>query len=416
MPAPHPSWPGTGYGPVIEVGYPYEVGPEYRYDSAHYDTDGRYGPWPVWRRVDCEVITASIVRGTTSPAGRLSSATAALELRATTAELSPWHRDAAGERPNRANLPLRVSITDGATVWPLFTGWVDQWADTDLAHEPGRVTIVASDGLKQLANLDQGELAPQGAGEAAGARISRILDRAGWADIAGRDLSPGTIALQATTLASPALEEIYLTADTEAGHVWIDTRGTFRFVDRDWMVSAAARPPWHIGDRTIDSAAVCASSIVTVADHEDVQNVIGISRIGGTASWLEDAASIKKYGRHSWSRFDLPYASELDTGTILAVQLADRTAREYRVASVLLAPLGEPPAWPITLGVELFDTVFLTRTRGADRLEESASVIGIDHTLGPGEVVTMLSLGPRLRFPGAVYDTARYDIDHYVGA
>lgn len=417
MPPPHPAWPGTPYGPIIEIGYPTDPAPPaYLYDQARYDTTGTYGPWRGWQRVECDVMSASVVRGTTNPSSRLSSATATLELRALTAQWSPWYRDpATGERPNRANLPLRVSVTDGTMVWHLFTGWVDSWADTDMAHEAGRVSIVASDGLKHLANLDQGELAAQGAGEAAGARISRILDRAAWQNIAPRDLSPGTLALQATTLAAPALEEIYLTADTEAGQVWVDTAGTFRFVDRDWLRQTALRAPWHIGDRTVDGAAVCASAIVTVADHQDVQNVIGIARIGGTASWLEDAASIKKYGRHSWSRFDLPYANDLDTQAILAVQLADRVAREYHVSSVLLSPLAEATAWPVVLNVELFDPVYITRTRGADRLEESASVIGIDHTLSPGEVVTMLSLGPRLRFGNAYYDTAQYDVDRYAG-
>ena len=35
MPAPHSHrWAGTPYEPVIEIGYPYEVGPEFRYDTA----------------------------------------------------------------------------------------------------------------------------------------------------------------------------------------------------------------------------------------------------------------------------------------------------------------------------------------------------------------------------------------------
>lgn len=245
-------WSGTPYGPVVEIGYPLELGGEFRYDQARYDTTGRYGPWWAWRPVECDVRSCNIVRGTASPSQRPSSGTASLTLSVRDVTLSPWWVDpATGQRPNRANLPLRVGVThlvDETTQW-LFTGWIDYLTETDSVDELV-LNVVASDGFKHLALLDQAEQAAQGAGEAAGARINRILDRAGWT--AGRDLSPGSIALQATTLAQPALEEIYLTSDTEAGVVWVDTAGALRFGDRDWLRIKATRTDWLIGDGSLD--------------------------------------------------------------------------------------------------------------------------------------------------------------------
>ena len=397
---PHPAWPGTTYGPIIEIGYPLELGDEYRYDLAMYDTTGRYGPWWIWERVDCEAQNATIVRGASSPAERISSATATVTLTDPDGVYAPWRIDpVTGERPNRANLPLRISVTDGATVWPLFTGWVDVWNDVDAWDDPGTVTITASDGFKHLALVDQGETAAQGAGEAAGARISRVLDRAGWQNLAPRELSTGTIPLQATTLAGPGARRDPARrrhrsgggVGRRVGHVPV--RGPRLAPHRRQHGAVAGSVTAH----RATLGAACASAIVSVADDMAIQNVIGVSRVGGTASWLEDTASIAKYGRHPWSRFDLPYANDADTATILAVQLADRADRDYFLEAVVLSPLTEETAWPIVLSVELFDTVFVTRRRGGQVLQEYASVIGVDHTLGPAEMVTVLSLGPRLQ-------------------
>jgi hypothetical protein len=373
---------------------------------------GRWGPWWDWRNVECDVRAGSnIVRGTASPSQRASSATASLSITPRDNTLSPWYVDpVTGERLNRGNLPIRIGVTDLVTdeEWWLFTGWIDYITEVDSPDELS-LTVVASDGLKHMALLNQSEKPPAGAGEAAGSRINRILDNAGWD--AGRDLRPGTIALQATTLAQPALEEIFLTADTEAGLVWVDKLGALRFVDREWIADQRSRTDWHLGDRTTDPAAICLSSIVTTADDMDIQNVIGISRVGGTAQWLEDAASIAKYGRQSWSRFDLPYANDADTAAILQVQLADRTARDYHAQAVVLSPLTEPAAWACVLDVELYDTVYLTRTRGEDSRAELGGVIGVDHTFGPAEFVTVLSLGPRIR-----QTLSRWDVDQWDSA
>jgi hypothetical protein len=409
-------WPGTQFGPTIQVGYPAVHGPEFRWDEALWDTTGRWGPWWDWRAIECDVAAGSqVVRGTASPGQQASSSTASLVVVPRDATLAPWYVDpATGERPNRGNLPLRVGVTNLTTgeEWWLFTGWIDYLTEVDSPDEL-TLTIVASDGLKHLALLDQEEQAAQGAGEAAGSRINRILDRAEWE--AGRNLTAGTFALQATTLAQPALEEIFLTADTEAGVVWIDTSGAFRFGDRDWLRTKAERTDWRLGDGQVDPDAVCVSSIVTTADDMDIQNVIGISRVGGTASWVEDADSIAKYGRHSWSRFDLPYADDGDTDTILTVQLADRVARDYHVQAVVLSPLVEAAAWPCCTQVELFDTVAVSRQRGTAVLYETASVIGIDHSFGPGEFVTVLSLGPRIRQTLARWDVDLWDVARWSG-
>ena len=149
--------------------------------------------------------------------------------------------------------------------------------------------------------------------------------------------------------------------------------------------------------------------IVTTADDLDVENVIGISRPGGVATWFEDEDSIALYGRRTWSRFDLPFQNDVDANTIAAVQLADRTARDYHIQSIILSPLVESEAWPVVLGVELYDTVYVTRRRGPDHLAELAPVIGVTHSLDPVEVSTVLSLGPRIRVSQALYDVDRYD-------
>ena len=407
-----PPWPGTNYYPRIEIGRPTDPGAQYKYDQAKYDTAGRYGPWYAWQSLECDVRDVLITRGSNDPASRPQSAVANITVSPKGATLAPWWM-VNGERPNRANLPLRIVITDGVDIWPLFWGWVDIWQDVDNCDEVPVAVITASDGFRHLANLNQPERAAQGAGEAAGKRIDRILTNAGWDT--ERRLEPGTLPLQATTLAQPALDECFLAADTEGGYVWIDKEGAFRFVDRVWMRSKAEHTDWHVGDRSIDADCIPASGMITVADDMDVANVIGISRIGGVASWAEDTDSIKKYRRKSWSRFDLPYMNDTDTPIILAVQLGDRAHRDYHIEGLVLSPMAEPSAWPLTLNADLFDTVFVTRTRGTDHLEENAQIIGMEHRLSPALVTTTLYLGQRSRTTNARYDIDVYDLARYSG-
>lgn len=127
---------------------------------------------------------------------------------------------------------------DGFDLW---RGFADAWTlDYPLGGKDAICTLTGTDATKVLANDDRPGLAEPGvgAGETTGARIARILDNAEWPAV-DRDLDVGQSTVQRTLLAQPAWTEILLTADTEAGEVWINGAGKVVFRNRHALLTEA---------------------------------------------------------------------------------------------------------------------------------------------------------------------------------
>jgi hypothetical protein len=393
---------------TVEVGYEVDtVTAAYLWDRARWDdgppTGGRWGPVFDWTPIECDVTSGEVIRGASSAGGRYQSSTGRITARDLTGALAPWRVDA-GVRRNRSNLPLRIGINRPGGPRVLFTGWVDTWDDVDSPDAPAAtITITASDGLKYLARADTPERPAQGAGELAGSRFNRILDNAGWPW--DRHIATGQVPLQATTMARPALEELWLTVDTEAGRMFVDRDGALVFWDRAAMAASGDALRWRFTDGTGGLPGICPAELVSLADDIDLANVVGIARAGGTAVWREDPASIDRHrGRRSWSRFDLIHQADAWSSTLADLQLGDRAALEFYISGIVLFPLRDPAAWQAVTDAELGDLCHVIRRRGGRVLDHRARITQLRHVFTATSYELVIGLGPPIRQALARWD------------
>jgi hypothetical protein len=235
--------------------------------------------------------------------------------------------------------PVGNGITDIDYVdWqPLYTGVIEQCEEIE---ELGRnlVKITAIEALTILAGIQTTAIAAVGANDRLAARLVRLLagvwpfpitrtDRSAsvfWMDSAGYEL-------QATTMATRRLAEVYLTCDSiNACEVFPGRDGSLRLhlddnvtatmiLTTSWTLpiikfSTAPGDPTESFDATHFPAAILANvigPIRIVNDDRDIINDVTATRVGGTAQRNYTQQSIDVYGRRTKNRSDLISASDL---------------------------------------------------------------------------------------------------------
>ena len=160
-----------------------------------------------------------------------------------------------GETQLNAMVPVRVHVVWDGIDYPLFSGFADSWGD-DGVNYGGRyaqATVSATDGQKVLGGVTIASTDPSsfGAGETSGARVSRILDAAGWyTGTAFRQIGTGSSAVQATTFGDTAWNLMKAAADAEIGELYIDGSGAVVFRGRTAILTddRSATPQQVFGD------------------------------------------------------------------------------------------------------------------------------------------------------------------------
>ena len=202
--------------------------------SAWGRTTWGVGTWGGWdfeepTPMDCDVQGLDIERGRSDALDHISAGGMRITLQDPERKWSPWVIPADGFRRWRTGVPIQARTPAGH----LFTGVVTEIHASEKPEEDWQriVEIVALDPLTFLAITDEAEQNEQGTNELAGARLERIFHHAlppSWVE---HDFDPGMARMQSTTLARPALEEMWLTADSDAGVVSCTTDGVVRFWD-----------------------------------------------------------------------------------------------------------------------------------------------------------------------------------------
>jgi len=276
---------------------------------------------------------------------------------------------------------VRTRATWAGVTYALFRGFVDSWT-VNWADPWSDTTAHCSDGIKVLANYNGVAVAAVGAGDDTGARIGRLLDNAGWA-ATDRVLDTGNTTVQATTLAANTWTEVLLTADTEAGEVYVDGSGRVVFRRRQ---AAQTDTRSNTSQATFgDGAGELPYESVKVAyDDTQVRNIIRITRVGGTQQVTSDTTSTAQYLNHSWERNDLIMQTDTDAANYAGYVLYQNKDAELRFTELVVNPhADETNLFPQVLGRELGDRITVKRRPpgGGTVISQDCFIRGVHHTL-----------------------------------
>lgn len=386
--------PVEGFNVYVTLGYYPEGSPIARWDVALWDTAAA-----VWQGappdvdVSCQVIDVRITRGRDQPLDRFRTGTCTVTINDPLGEFSPWRTapDPAQYATVRPGITLAVWVldADGTSHRPRFAGRVDSIVDSwpmaspDL-DAPHRVTFMASDFLADLAVFDGVESPPAGAGELSGARIGRVLANARYTGPTSVD--PGTVTLQATTLAKNALDECGMVNDTERGAFFCDAAGVITFRDRNGLVgdehyttvqAVFGEHPEDFGDLT----EMCYDEIRLASDGTKIRNLVTIAREGGTAVTVSDDTSRALYGTATFRRLDLIHTNDAESAVIANDQLQQFAYAANRVESLRTSAVVHPDNLAKLLVLDVLWLIEVRRRTRGFQVIAQLQIQGIEETI-----------------------------------
>jgi hypothetical protein len=389
--------------------------------------DGSATKWDTatWDAVDfnnfvdasCDCAGVSMERGRQDPLGHVQPARASFSLDDPTGIYSPWNTIDKNGRDLGApvfgpDLPVRVATGTG----PVFTGFVATVAEVDSGGE-STVSVTCTDALSYLGDANGLEQPAAGLNEKAGARLGRIMDTAQVPALVDRQLAAGVIPLQATTLAKGALEEAWLTADSDGGSLWCTSAGAVRYADPNTLNTAEfSEPVAHFVDENneVPGETVCPISFTITSSRANVKNVVSVACTGGTAQTVRDAASITRHGQRSTQRLDLIHQGDAWSLTIARMMLDRLAGAELTISPVDGVPTDDDLWWQLAHTLDIGSRVELTRTRWGQQLHVLATVDAINHQITLDQWTMTIRCSPGDQTQGFTrWDTAKWDSSYW---
>lgn len=265
-----------------------------------------------------------------------------------------------------SNRAVRIILTYGGVDYPRYYGFTDDFSPSYVYPEGGAASFTATDAFKIFTAIDPLEQAAQGAGEATGARIARILDLVGWSATL-RDLDAGSATHSATTLAEPAATQMRLAADSERGDLYIGTDGKVVLRERFARLNASRSrfPQWVIGD---GAGEMNPSAFQPTNDDALKRNDVNVARAGGSVVTRQDPAVVSApYLARSYNRTDLTLADDAQVATYADWVLRLFKDQRPRVDWVEFEPdTDDSGLWPMICGARFGDRVTLNLTHPYD--------------------------------------------------
>lgn len=260
---------------------------------------------------------------------------------------------------------VRLTAIWSGVAYPLITALADSWVPDYNTPTWSITTLTATDADKVFATEDRAAVAPVGASEDSGARISRILDSAGW-NADDRSIPAGDSTLQATTLDGNVMSELLLTQDSELGELYVDALGSVVFRNRLALLTDARSNTAQavFGDAGIGAGEIPFAASPVDYDDQTLANRVSITRVGGTEQVAEDTASQAKYLRKTYQRADLIMETDGEALNYAGQLLSQAKEPELRFRqvdfNVARAGTGDL-IWPALLARELGDRVTVRR-------------------------------------------------------
>lgn len=242
---------------------------------------------------------------------------------------------------------VRLTATIGGSVYPVWRGDIQEWPQHWVARE-NTVPLQANDAWDFLAGAGIEVLTRPA--ELTGARVSAILDAAGWPR-ARRSINPGLSMVQAIDKAQGNAKAMLETVNgVESGQLFVDRNGDIVFKNR--MDQVLNSPIVVTFSNMPTGAEVPVAFAQPEEDKNAIRNSITITMDGGTEFKAEDPASMLAYRKRTYA-VTLPFDNPNE-----AQAKAEWTLAQYKdpfphVAEAVLEPQMDTDLWPIVLGCEI---------------------------------------------------------------
>jgi hypothetical protein len=362
--------------------------------------------------VSCDCSGVTVERGRGGPLDHAAPGRVSLQLDNPAGTYSPWNTiDSAGSDMGRPvlgpDVPIRVATATG----PLFTGFIRTVAETDDGGE-STVILTGTDALSYLGDANGLEQPSQGANETAGPRLGRIMDQAAVPTLVDRQLAAGVAPLQATTLAKGALEEAWLTADSDGGVLWCTPAGVIRYVDPNGLLAPEFAEPLAVftDDHNAAPGTLCPIQFTVTSDRDQVKNVISVARVGGTSQTVTDPISVARHGARTTQRTDLIHTTDTWSTTIAQFMLARLSNAEVTVSPLDGVPTDDDDWYHFAHLVDLGSRIALIRSRWGETLQVLATVDGLSHHITLDQWTLTLKCAPGEQTQGySRWDSALWD-------
>ena len=282
----------------------------------------------------------------------------------------------------RPGVVFKVEATWAGTTYPIFYGKADSWDDSYIGvGKDGITTVVVFDALADLGGFDGLEQTAVGAGELAGARISRIAVNAGFTG--STILDTGVNTMQSTTLAQNALQDIGLTADSDGGYVWADASGALVYHDQ---YAPLTKTRSNTSQFTFGPGAseVNYQDVNVSYDSTLIFNVISFARAGGTTYTTTNQDSVALYRKNlTYRRLDLICETDIQASTLADAFLGKYKDAEYRIDDCMVNPAANPTInWPLVLNALIRDRVTGKVTApGGTAISKQLFIDGVSHSI-----------------------------------
>jgi hypothetical protein len=328
-----------------------------------------------------------------SPVIRYDAGTASCHVNNTDRRFDPTNLDgpyATGVRSKvTAMRPIRYRATWNAVTYDLWRGFIDKWDVEHVADVYSEALVTATDGFKVLRNRRRPAVAPVGAGENAGARVSRILDSAGWPP-GDRSIATGNSTLQATDLEGEALAELQAVAESEIGELYIDASGRVVFRNRQALILDSRSNTVQATFGTNGVFTPARTKLVT--DDATLWNEIRAQREGGVEQVAGDAASQGEFLVKTFPASGLLLQDDTAVAGYASWILYVSKEPETRFDFLEIHAHADPDElFPIVLSREIGDRIRIIRqpSGGGDPITRDCFIRGIAHqTTGATWVTT----------------------------
>jgi hypothetical protein len=294
---------------------------------------------PSWTNVTPYMLGFAIDRGRQKELDRIDAGTMSVRFRNEDRRFDPTHTSS----PYNPNvLPMRrirLSAVHNAVTYRLFSGFVQSWPQSWQGSRAGFSDVTAVDAFLPLSRADVGENTtwPR---EFSGARISRILDEAGWPaadraiDTGYSEIAEVTFALGAGVTALDAIRDV---AGAELGTFFIDGQGFAVFHDRHHR----RLPAYLTSEATFSDGygvgITYQQDLVLDTGAEQIWNDVQITTPGGETQRAEDAASQLKYLRRTMAK-QVPLARETEAADQAEYLLSQYKEPQNRLDGITITP------------------------------------------------------------------------------